>query len=346
MVAATATTACSASAALAVKLAQEAQQTSATEATPSTAPNDSEDESPRSQASSSASTRSMPDEEFQQRHIPGAPASSSTGAAAPRQSQDAPSPPADSEAEEPRELQAGTYHTTEEECSRSRPVAPAPAPQAPPCPPSKSGKFEKEETLFIFDWDDTVLPSTWVQRQGLRLDNASVVTSEQLAILAEVADAAGKTMRAARQHGTVVLVTNAERGWIELSCRKFLPTLSPMLENVRMVSARTTYEGPQCKSPLDWKLRAFDAEIARFYGAEVVNDPSMRKNVFSLGDSVHEREALMRATSAAPGCLSKSLKFVERPDVSQIRKQHELIFGCFEQIVHHESHMDLCIRCP
>jgi hypothetical protein len=31
----------------------------------------------------------------------------------------------------------------------------------------------------------------------------------------------------------VVLVTNAERGWIELSCQKFMPTLFPSLENVK-----------------------------------------------------------------------------------------------------------------
>lgn len=37
----------------------------------------------------------------------------------------------------------------------------------------------------------------------------------------------------AKQLGTVVLITNAERGWIELSCQKFLPTLFPALESVK-----------------------------------------------------------------------------------------------------------------
>lgn len=229
-------------------------------------------------------------------------------------------------------------------CSRSSgqsSASPAPCAGSP-----QEDKFSADETLFIFDWDDTILPSTWVQRQGLRLDAASHPTVEQRDILAEVAVFAGKTLRAARQHGTVVLVTNAERGWIELSCQKFLPALAPMLENVKLVSARTTFECPQCRSPLDWKLRAFDAEIALFYGSETVLDPSKRKNVFSLGDSVHEREALLRATSSAPNCHSKSLKFVERPEVSQICKQHELITNCFERIVHHNGNLDMCIRCP
>lgn len=152
-------------------------------------------------------------------------------------------------------------------------------------------------------------------------------------------------MRLAKQHGTVVLVTNAERGWIELSCRKFLPTLAPFLEGVRMVSARTSYEGRGCASPLDWKLRAFESELERVFGHETLISPLKPKNIFSLGDGIHEREALMRNTVALPCCRAKSLKFEERPDINHIIKQHCLVTSCFERIVHHDANLDLCIKC-
>jgi hypothetical protein len=202
-----------------------------------------------------------------------------------------------------------------------------------------------EDTLFIFDWDDTVLPSTWVQQQGLRLDSSSQLNQWQREQLAEVANTAAETLLIAKQHGTVVLVTNAERGWIELSCNKFMPTLGPLLENVKAVSARTTYEGPECPSASDWKKRAFEREIQRFYGQDGCGDSIRPKNVLSLGDSLHEREALLRATSSLPNCRSKSLKFVERPDIAQICKQHSLVTSCFDRIVHHDGDLDLCIRC-
>mmetsp|Transcript_60169 Transcript_60169/g.162193 ORF Transcript_60169/g.162193 Transcript_60169/m.162193 type:complete len:275 (-) Transcript_60169:286-1110(-) len=199
-----------------------------------------------------------------------------------------------------------------------------------------------EDTIFIFDWDDTVLPSTWVQGQGLRLDGSSRLTAAQREELAEVARAAAETLAAAKQHGEVVLVTNAQRGWIELSCAKFLPTLLPILENVKLLSARTAYESPEVSSPLEWKLRAFEAEIMRIYGEEGCG---RAWNILSLGDSLHEREALLRATKPLPNCRSKSLKFVERPDVGQICKQHALVTSCFQQILHHDGNLDLCIRC-
>eukprot|EP00425_Heterocapsa_triquetra_P039364 CAMPEP_0195087744 /NCGR_PEP_ID=MMETSP0448-20130528/27502_1 /TAXON_ID=66468 /ORGANISM="Heterocapsa triquestra, Strain CCMP 448" /LENGTH=394 /DNA_ID=CAMNT_0040121337 /DNA_START=115 /DNA_END=1296 /DNA_ORIENTATION=+ len=192
------------------------------------------------------------------------------------------------------------------------------------CEAAAETRFTAEETVLIFDWDDTILPSSWVQRHGLRLDEASEVLDWQLEQLAEVASVAAETLRIAKQFGTVVLVTNAERGWIELSCQKFMPQLMPLLETVRIVSARTSYKSAVCVSPIDWKLRAFEAEIRRLYGLALL-EPEPRKNILSLGDSVHEREALMQATSSLPNCRSKSLKFVERPDITQICKQHALV---------------------
>jgi len=205
--------------------------------------------------------------------------------------------------------------------------------------------FSLEETILIFDWDDTCLPSAWVQGQGLRLDEESKVSDCQRQQLSEAANSVMETLRIAKQHGTVVLVTNAERGWIELSCQKFMPTLYPLLESVKLLSARTTYESPSVSSPLDWKLCAFESEIRRVFGSNAIVEPEMRKNILSLGDSMHEREALLRATASLPNCRSKSLKFVERPDIGQICKQHSLITGCFDRIVHHDGCLDLCIRC-
>jgi hypothetical protein len=225
------------------------------------------------------------------------------------------------------------------------PVAPADDDVAPATKEGDQAEpFSEEDTVFIFDWDDTVLPSTWVQSQGLRLDDSCEVTPEQWDQLQEVAANARETIMAAKRHGHVVLVTNAERGWIELSCAKFMPSLACALENVRLISARTTYESDDVANPLDWKVLAFENEIRRIYADRAV-EPNRRKNVLSLGDSLHEREALMRVTSQLPNCRSKSLKFVERPDISQIVKQHALVTSCFERIVHHDGNLDLCIKC-
>lgn len=210
------------------------------------------------------------------------------------------------------------------------------------CDSNSPGSFAIEDTILIFDWDDTVLPSTWIQEQGLRLDDESVVTEEQKAILNNMAVYAQETLLVAKRHGKVVLVTNAERGWIELSCQKFMPSLYASLEDVKILSARSTYEHQGVASPFEWKYLAFETEIHSFYELFSLDQ---RKNVISFGDSAHEREALIRVTERMPSCCTKSMKFVERPEVDQLIKEHELISGCFKHIVNHVGNLDLCIRC-
>jgi hypothetical protein len=125
--------------------------------------------------------------------------------------------------------------------------------------------FSPEDTILIFDWDDTVLPSTWIREQELRLGDDCIVTEEQQTRLKAMAQHATNTLRIAKRHGRVVLVTNAERGWIELSCQKFMPSLVPSLENVKLISARSTYEHQGVASPFEWKFLAFESEIGGFY---------------------------------------------------------------------------------
>mmetsp|Transcript_62553 Transcript_62553/g.183408 ORF Transcript_62553/g.183408 Transcript_62553/m.183408 type:complete len:225 (-) Transcript_62553:12-686(-) len=200
--------------------------------------------------------------------------------------------------------------------------------------------FSAEETVIILDWDDTVLPSSWVQEQGLRVDADSQPTALQAEHLDELARLASGTITLAKQFGTVVLVTNAERGWIEMSCAKFLPSLAPMLESVKLLSARSEYERHNLTSPFEWKLRAFDNEIRRILGA----DPHRRRNVLSFGDSSHEREAVIHATVNMLNCRTKALKFLDRPGVQQLHRQHQLVAQCLHQLVHHDGNLDLCLR--
>lgn len=213
------------------------------------------------------------------------------------------------------------------------------------CNEASQERFAVEETLLIFDWDDTLLPSTWLHAQGLQIDAGSELTSSQREQLSELATIVAETLRLAKQLGTVVLVTNAEQGWVELSCQKFMPMLYPCLENVKILSARSTFETVDVPSPLDWKIRAFDSEIVRFFGLDTLLQSNKRKNLLSFGDSIYEREALIRVTSCLPNCRSKSLKFIEQPDVPEICKQHMLITKSFGQIVHHDGPLDLCLRC-
>lgn len=109
------------------------------------------------------------------------------------------------------------------------------------------------DTTIIFDWDDTILASSWLAQNGLRLDEPAVVPSEAAAQLDVLQDSVITLLTRASRFGTVIVITNAETGWVELSCKKFMPRVLSVLSKVRVLSARSTFECLYPDSPSDWK---------------------------------------------------------------------------------------------
>jgi len=209
--------------------------------------------------------------------------------------------------------------------------------------PRLARPFSTDDTLLLVDWDDTVLPLHWIQQEGLQLARCSTISERQLLELAGIAASAARMLQAAKRLGHVVIVTNAERGWVELSCARFLPSLFPVLEGTKVVSARSSFErrGPSGEgSPTEWKQAAFELEMRRCRGSEC----GRWINVLSLGDSNHEREALLSATAGAPDCCAKSVKLLQAPSPWLLRGEHDLVRRRLREIVESFGDLDLHVR--
>ena len=140
------------------------------------------------------------------------------------------------------------------------------------------------------------------------------------------------------RYGRVHVVTNAETGWVQLSAQKFIPAVLPLLEQLTVVSARSTYEELYPDSPLQWKVCAFQERLAPH-----LVDMSDTKNVISFGDSHVEREAVRSVTRGLQRTKTKSVKFAERPSMEQLRRQIDLVTNCFHYIYSHEGDLDLML---
>lgn len=150
-----------------------------------------------------------------------------------------------------------------------------------------------------------------------------------------------------------IIITNAETGWVELSCAKFMPRLLPYLAQIRVISARSNYEWMYPDSPLEWKLAAFDAELSTLFPLAMMpqaapgameNSRMTFKNIISFGDSFHEREAIYKVSKTlGPQVHTKSIKFVERPTIEQLHYQVDMVTGYFQHILHHEDDLDLML---
>ena len=57
--------------------------------------------------------------------------------------------------------------------------------------------------------------------------------------------------------GRVYIITNACEGWVEFSCKRFMPDVLPVLDKITIISARAKYESRFPGQVPKWKLYAF-----------------------------------------------------------------------------------------
>jgi len=196
-----------------------------------------------------------------------------------------------------------------------------------------------EETLLIFDWDDTLFPTSWLDACGVLLSgDVAGLTAPQRAAMARLAEAVENTVQQAMSHGRVVIITNAVEGWVQESAARFMPSLAPLLEQIPIVSARSAHERRGVRSPTQWKTMAFGQLIDTFC---VELREGRQGNVVSIGDSVHEHCALLQATSERDNCFAKALKFAERPSLEQMVEEHLLASGSLLEVLAYEGDLDV-----
>lgn len=146
-------------------------------------------------------------------------------------------------------------------------------------------------------------------------------------------------------HGQVMIVTNAETGWVELSAKRFIPRVLDALEKhgIEVLSARSTYEPEYPGSPFDWKAQAFLERVSSKYGSEEAME---HMNLISVGDSVSERDAAhFVGGRTQTEAKVKTVKFVERPDIEQLRRQLMLLTNNLGEICQHPGSFDVNLMC-
>lgn len=168
---------------------------------------------------------------------------------------------------------------------------------------SQADYFKPEQTIIIFDWDDTICPSTWIQANRRVLSFFRPVPDDELyqRPLMELQAHAEAVLQQAMQMGSVVIITNAADPWVEVSCRNFLPKLLPIVSKLPVIYARTIfYSSLESVMPVNGDDSGMPIRGASLATAAACRSSSSASTASS--GAGHETEA-----SAAPG-MTHALK--------------------------------------
>jgi len=212
---------------------------------------------------------------------------------------------------------------------------------------------KSDQTIIIFDWDDTLCPSTAIKRfarfdrRGRPVARIDEVLQQHLDQLQEQVF---PLLQLANQLGKVVLVTNAKRPWVEISCKAFLPALYNIVKEIpTMYAVEKIEQDPAARglSPdlllTETKMRAMKAAVTEFY-SQYPNQSW--KNIVSIGDALFEHNAVRqvveeRMQSTHKKCRTKTVKLLDGPTASGLMIQVSIVCNWLRKIV--EADYDVSI---
>ncbi|CAG9330310.1 unnamed protein product [Blepharisma stoltei] len=187
-------------------------------------------------------------------------------------------------------------------------------------PPSQ--RPPKSQSIIIFDWDDTLLCTTYLNSREDAMNITSKVVKSQLKTLE---DSIIRLLTLALSLGNTYIITNAMKGWVEYSSGLWIPGVLTMLEQITVISARSEYEHKYPDNYHQWKIEAF-MEMTKLFDTGTIT------NLICLGDSNIEMDAAHHLVQCYQNACIKTIKFRDGPNPEELVKQLELVTDKFEKI--------------
>lgn len=210
------------------------------------------------------------------------------------------------------------------------------------------------QTMIIFDWDDTLCPSHYIRinRPQLHYFQPCPNDPKHKVPLGQLAETGIKALREASKIGRVIIITNAQPQWVEISCRNFLPGVWAVIKelNIDIVYARVGFETGDPNSeynynmnaPQLWKEKAMREHVSKFYSQYVRQS---WKNIISIGDQICEHNACRIVSENRPyahkECRIKTVKLLEEPSIEDLVSELQVVTQWLTGLVKHDGSLDL-----
>eukprot|EP00917_Polyrhabdina_sp_WS-2016_P021903 GHVP01047461.1.p1 GENE.GHVP01047461.1~~GHVP01047461.1.p1 ORF type:complete len:264 (+),score=41.72 GHVP01047461.1:48-839(+) len=198
-----------------------------------------------------------------------------------------------------------------------------------------------KKTLIIVDWDDTIMPTTFLRNCGLVPVRSSdpIRIFEVRAAMAELESEVIQTMEYLHDLGQTVIVTNASSDWVKRSSENYMPNLNQILQKTPCISAQEAHS-QDVFDPAEWKVLGFKDLVASHFKHEGSGSCSCKretKNIMQIGDALSDRRALMILADQEKAPHFKSCMLVKSPSIDDMVNQHKELKKNLFRLLHNPS---------
>ena len=204
-----------------------------------------------------------------------------------------------------------------------------------------NNKIENNKTLnniFIFDWDDTLYPTSFHKNKIIDINQYELY-------FLELDKSISSLFQKLIIYGKIVIVSNATMSWIN-TCLTKLPHTSKFKidNNINIFSTRDIFNKTNIQY-VDWKKIVFKNIIDNII---LTHDKNNYLNIISFGDADFEYYALINLHEYLSNinhinCYLKNIRFIANPTCKQVVEQIDLVHYNILNIIDKKHYVDMNI---
>jgi hypothetical protein len=184
-------------------------------------------------------------------------------------------------------------------------------------------KEDKTKILFIFDYDDTFLPTNHFSKSNYK------VTGKDFPILESIGQKVKFLLTFCLTQGTVYLISNSSKSWLLRTSVNYLQLSLDFLNKLKIISVRELYgDLPMNKR----KEQAFNVMNNEFTNAQ---------RVINIGDSNDEFFCAQRIRMKYKHLSLVNIKMIEVPSPTELDKELKYLIEHIEELINSNEHLNI-----
>jgi hypothetical protein len=175
-----------------------------------------------------------------------------------------------------------------------------------------------KETIFIIDWDDTLMCTTFISHKVLGLSD------DEQYIVSNLGKVVSNFLKECNKYGKIIIMTNSSKEWIKKTTKDYLKINHESFDNIAIISTRDRYlkKGIEKKK---WKELALDDLIAKY--------KEKIQNLICVSDSEKDIDVFKNLSTKNKEINISTIKFKTKPSPLIMIKEIKYLNDMMDEII-------------
>jgi HD superfamily phosphohydrolase len=175
-----------------------------------------------------------------------------------------------------------------------------------------------KETIFIIDWDDTLMCTTFISRK------VSGLSDDEQYIVSNLGKVVSNFLKECNKYGKIIIMTNSSKEWIKKTTKDYLKINHESFDNIAIISTRDRYlkKGIEKKK---WKELALDDLIAKY--------KEKIQNLICVSDSEKDIDVFKNLSTKNKEINISTIKFKTKPSPLIMIKEIKYLNDMMDEII-------------